>query len=225
MKLCFYNVDLSYIDYLKKYETNQKGYTRVPNVQYRSGNNKFFYGAVLNINGINYFVPISSKQHNKQDDLPIRTKDKFKREISTLRFAYMLPIPQSCLTYLDISKESNKTRQESLRKELAFCRRNRDKISKQAEKTYYRIINRVSDKLVQNSCDFKLLEKAYNEYVALLPCYLKTSAEGVDLLKQNKIDFEALPSTKDQGMFVVKLKTADESQAQAILRSIKPLTK
>ena len=59
MKICFYNVDLSYIDYLKKYESEKKGYTRVPNVQYKSGNNKFFYGAVLEIEGINYFVPIS----------------------------------------------------------------------------------------------------------------------------------------------------------------------
>ncbi len=43
MKICFYNVDLSYIDYLKKYESEKKGYTRVPNVQYKSGNNKFFW--------------------------------------------------------------------------------------------------------------------------------------------------------------------------------------
>ena len=44
MKIAFYNVDLEYIDYLKQYETSVRGFTRVPNVNYRSGNNKFFYG-------------------------------------------------------------------------------------------------------------------------------------------------------------------------------------
>lgn len=58
MKIAFYNVDLEYIDYLKQYETSVRGFTRVPNVNYRSGNNKFFYGTVLNINRIDYFVPL-----------------------------------------------------------------------------------------------------------------------------------------------------------------------
>ena len=81
MKIAFYNVDLEYIDYLKQYETSVRGFTRVPNVNYRSGNNKFFYGTVLNINRIDYFVPISSKQHNRQDDIQIKPKnDKYCKE-------------------------------------------------------------------------------------------------------------------------------------------------
>lgn len=40
MKIAFYNVDLEYIDYLKQYETSVRGFTRVPNVNYRSGNNE-----------------------------------------------------------------------------------------------------------------------------------------------------------------------------------------
>lgn len=32
MNINFYNVDLKYIDFLKKYETNKRGFTRVPNV-------------------------------------------------------------------------------------------------------------------------------------------------------------------------------------------------
>lgn len=49
-------------------------------------------------------------------------------------------------------------------KELAFCRRNREKIFKKAENTYRRVINSVDDELVNNSCDFKLLEEAYIAY-------------------------------------------------------------
>lgn len=165
MKIAFYNVDLDYIDYLKKFESAHRGFTRVPNVQYRSGNNKFFYGTVLNIQGIDYFVPISSKQHNREDDIQIKPKnDKYCKEYATLRFAYMLPIPHQCITMLNISEISNNTQKERVRKELAYCRKFKDKIEKQAEKTYHRIVDKVNDKLVHNSCDFKLLEQAYIKY-------------------------------------------------------------
>lgn len=128
------------------------------------GNNKFFYGTVLRINGMDYFVPISSKSHNKQDDMPIKSKDKIKKEHATLRFAYMIPVPNCCLNMLNISEINDYTRKERIRKELAFCLKRKDKIEKQAASTYQRIISKVSIELVHNSCDFKLLEEAYMQY-------------------------------------------------------------
>ena len=128
------------------------------------GNNKFFYGTVLRINGMDYFVPISSKSHNKQDDMPIKSKDKIKKEHATLRFAYMIPVPHCCLNMLNISEINDYTRKERIRKELAFCRKRKDKIEKQAASTYQRIISKVSIELLHNSCDFKLLEDAYIQY-------------------------------------------------------------
>ena len=65
---------------------------------------------------------------------------------------------------LNISEISNNTQKERVRKELAYCRKFKDKIEKQAEKTYHRIVDKVNDKLVHNSCDFKLLEQAYIKY-------------------------------------------------------------
>ena len=76
----------------------------------------------------------------------------------------MLPIPKKCLSYLDINQETNNTRKETLRKELAFCMRNRDKIQRQAKTTYDRITNHININLSHNSCDFKLLEDAYIIY-------------------------------------------------------------
>ena len=46
--------------------------------------------------------------------------------------------------------------------------RNRDKIFRQAQKTYERVVNKVSEGLVNNACDFKLLEQAYKEYIESL---------------------------------------------------------
>lgn len=163
MDINFYNVDLKYINFLKEYEINNRGFTRVPNVNYHS-NNKFFYGAVLNVNNISYFVPISSKTNPKQDDIMIRVKDKKNPNYGTLRFAYMLPIPKECLHLLIRDNLGSLIQSERIRKELAFCRKNKDKIQKQAKCTYERIIHNVSSSLTHNSCDFKLLEQAYIEY-------------------------------------------------------------
>lgn len=121
MDINFYNVDLEYIEFLKKYEMEHRGFTRVPNVNYHSGNNKFFYGAVLNVNDINYFVPVSSKTTPKQDDIIIKVKDKKNSNYGTLRFAYMLPIPKECLHLLIRDKLDSQVQSERIRKELAFC--------------------------------------------------------------------------------------------------------
>lgn len=166
MDMNFYRVDLEYIDFLKNYEIKNRGFTRVPNVNYHSRNNKFFYGAVLTINGIDYFVPVSSNTRVKQDDILIVVKDKRDPNYGTLRFAYMLPIPKACLHILIRDELNNPVQAERVRKELAFCRKNRDKILRQAERTYDRIISNVSESLSHNSCDFSLLEKAYHEYLS-----------------------------------------------------------
>lgn len=166
MDMNFYRVDLEYIDFLKNFETKYRGFTRVPNVNYHSRNNKFFYGAVLTINDIDYFVPVSSNTRVKQDDILIVVKDKRDPNYGTLRFAYMLPIPKACLHILIRDELNDAVQAERIRKELAFCRKNRDKILRQARRTYDRIISNVSESLSHNSCDFPLLEKAYHEYLA-----------------------------------------------------------
>lgn len=163
MKIDFYYIDEKYIEYLKLMECNIRGFTRVPNVQYHSGNTKFFYGAVLSVNGIQYYVPVSSKLHNRQDDLIIKIKSK-SNSVGTLRFQYMIPVPKQCLSLLIRDELNNRVQQERIRKELAFCRRNRERIERQALKTYERVITSVSEELVHNSCDFKLLESAYYDY-------------------------------------------------------------
>lgn len=166
MDMNFYRVDLEYIDFLKNFETKYRGFTRIPNVNYHSRNNKFFYGAVLTINDIDYFVPVSSNTRVKQDDILIVVKDKRDPNYGTLRFAYMLPIPKACLHILIRDELNDAVQAERIRKELAFCRKNRDKILRQARRTYDRIISNVSESLSHNSCDFLLLEKAYHEYLS-----------------------------------------------------------
>ena len=161
MKVNFYNVDKQYIEFLKDFEIQHRGFTCVPNIQY-TNNDKFVYGTVLEIGNIKYYVPVSSKTKGKEDDILI--KDKNNDVKGSLRFAFMIPIPNSCVSTLIIDDIKDENRKIRISKELAFCRRSKDKIEKQAEKTYHRIVDKVNDKLVNNSCDFKLLEQAYIKY-------------------------------------------------------------
>ena len=76
----------------------------------------------------------------------------------------MIPVPANCLHKLNIADLPTVQSIAYASKELAFCRRNRDRIYKTAKNTYMRVKSGRYPELTKNSCDFELLEKAYNEY-------------------------------------------------------------
>ncbi len=49
MDIAFYYVDSDYIEYLKQYEIRHRGFTCVPNTQYRMSE-KFLFGMVMTRN-------------------------------------------------------------------------------------------------------------------------------------------------------------------------------
>lgn len=197
MKIQFYYVDDKYIDFLKQYEQNIRSFTCVPNVKY-ANRDKFVYGSVLEINSINFFVPVSSRVgKNPQYNMDIVTDDKKNRIKGALRFPYMIPVPSKCLVMLDIKKIPDNNEKIRISKELAFCRRNKDKIEKFALRAYEDIVNSKNDKLVSNSCDFKLLEQAYIEYCIAnkLECP-QISVQDNALKKLNEVYTDFLNNTK-----------------------------
>ena len=146
MDIRFYYVDTKYIDYLKQYEISHRGFTCVSNVTY-ANRSKFVYGAVLEINDISYFVPVSSKIKKNQYSMLIKTKDKVNPIKGSLRFRYMIPIPHCCLVPLDIKTMIESGRQRLVMNELAACRKNRDAIFKNAMRTYSDVITNTKNQL------------------------------------------------------------------------------
>lgn len=106
MEIYFYYVNNDYVSFLKEYERKNTGHTCVPNVQYKTSD-KFMFGAVMDINRISYFVPVSSYAKKQEDVILIRDKKNKSDILGSLRFAYMLPIPRSCLIKLDINSINN----------------------------------------------------------------------------------------------------------------------
>ena len=163
--LSFYEVDKGYIEYLQKVETETRGFTHVPNMEYNDREQKFLCGIVLQVNECTYYVPVSSYKQKKPDNILIVLEDdKYNKVKGSLRFNYMFPVPDECVTEKIISNEQNVGRRIFLDRQLRFCIDNESTIKNKARQTYSKVVNKVNESIVNNACDFKLLEEACKKY-------------------------------------------------------------
>ncbi|MDD6728757.1 MAG: type III toxin-antitoxin system ToxN/AbiQ family toxin [Eubacteriales bacterium] len=161
----FYFIDENYIDFLQDFEKEKRGFTRVPNVRY-GDKNKFSFGSVLKVNGYNYYVSVSSFKTPQEANILIRVPGDNIEIKGSLRFNYMVPVPDSCLTRLIIKDISDEKYRDLLNKEYAFCQANEERIMKKANSIYGRVVENKKPILTHNSCDFKILEAAYEAYIS-----------------------------------------------------------
>lgn len=156
-KLNFYTVDLNYVQYLKDAENQTRGFSRVPNMVYGSFRKpKFLLGVVLNVNGVDYYVPVTSYKTKKPDNFLIHADNG--AVTSSLRFNYMFPIPKDLVSERVISSEPDAAYRSLLAQELRYCIKHQAEIQKLAERTYKRVLLGKDPGLVANSCAFIFLE-------------------------------------------------------------------
>lgn len=163
-KLNFYTVNLAYVDYLKKAETDKRGFSRVPNMEYgKQRKPKFLCGIILHVNGQDYYVPVTSYKEQKPDNFLIKASNG--QVVSSLRFNYMFPVPKNLVAERTIDKEPDRAYRALLAQELQYCIKNQEAIRNLAERTYKRVLLGKNPGLVANSCDFRLLEDACATYI------------------------------------------------------------
>lgn len=163
--LDFYYVDSNYVQFLQQAEIEKRGFSRVPNVNYGPNHKpKFLCGIVFEVNGIPYYVSVSSFKVRKPDNFIIYGHNG--APVASLRFNYMFPVPQSLLTLRQISNEPDAAYRSLLAQERRYCIQNQVDIRKKAQRTYKRVLLGKDIGLVQNSCDFQLLETKYHEWLA-----------------------------------------------------------
>lgn len=97
----FYRIDEKYNRFLQEYEKKKRGVTKVPNIRY-TDRNKFAFGAVMQVNGINYYVSVSSFDKKQEANILIRVPEDEKEVKGSLRFNYMVPVPDECIEKLII---------------------------------------------------------------------------------------------------------------------------
>ena len=145
----FYFVKPSYVGYLKTIDP------KVPDVQYAK-RNKFLCGVVLDVNGKQYFSPVSSFKKQQRTNFII--EDKNGNAVSSLRLSFMLPIPQEQLSPYVIAQEPDQQYRSLLMQELAYIQAHESEI-KQKASDVYAIGNNPSHYLAKNCCDFAKLER------------------------------------------------------------------
>ena len=160
----FYRINEEYNKFLQKYEKDKRGVTKVPNIRY-TDRNKFAFGAVMQVNGMNYYVSVSSFDKKQEANILIRIPGDEKEVKGSLRFNYMVPVPEECIERLLIKDIDDEKYMLLLNKEYQFCMDNADKIQKKANKIYEMVINNRKPVLTDNSCAFHILEAGCKEYI------------------------------------------------------------
>ena len=160
----FYRIKEEYNQFLQKYEKENRGVTKVPNVKYLN-HNKFAFGAVMQVNGMNYYVSVSSFDKKQEANILIRIPGDKKEIKGSLRFNYMVPVPDECIEKVVIKDIEDEKYRLLLNKEYRFCIDNAERIQKKANKIYEMVTTNRKQILTDNSCAFAILEEGYREYV------------------------------------------------------------
>lgn len=91
---------------------------------------------------------------------------RYEKEIKgSLRFNYMIPVPEECIERLIIKDVEDEKYRLLLNKEHQFCMDNAERIQKKANKIYEMVTTNRKQKLTDNSCAFSILEQGYRDYV------------------------------------------------------------
>ena len=157
-QLDFYQINADYINYLLKFDS------RVPKIDYSEANahEKFLCGIVLNVHGHDYFAPISSFKTPQRTNIII--KDVNGKDISSIRFSFMIPVPPGVASIKRIADETSVKYRVLLNMELQFCRKNASKVYSKAKFVYESVTKKRDPLMIKNCCNFTVLENACIEY-------------------------------------------------------------
>jgi protein AbiQ len=156
--LNFYNIDANYIDYLSKFDTKD------PKVDYsdESTHDKFLCGIVLKIGNNDYFAPISSFHKHQPSNIVI--KDSNGQDVSSIRFSFMIPVPDGVASVKRINDEPSLKYRNLLYAKLQFCQQHATLIYNRAKHVYNATVVYKDPLMVKNCCNFKALEDACAKY-------------------------------------------------------------
>lgn len=156
-KLKFYEIKETYINYLKIYDE------KIPNIKYNT-NDKFLCGILFKITDNNYYAPISSFKQKQRTNFIIRDIDN--KALSSIRFSFMLPVPDDLLNKVIRIKDFNKENSKNkifLNKELRFLNKNFNNVISKAKEIYNKVNNNQKP-FINVCCNYKILENIASKF-------------------------------------------------------------
>lgn len=164
-KLKWYIVNKEYVSYLQKFDA------KVENADYEA-KLKPYIGVLIEINEMNYYVPVSSvkqKHYKMKEDIDFIKIVRNGEIMGVLNINNMIPIINQSVKVLQY-KKIEKYRQFANNREkkayialldieLNLINEKADKIRKNAVKLYKEKINHPNSRVSKRCCDFKYLEE------------------------------------------------------------------
>ena len=125
----------------------------------------YFSNLTFTLNGMKYYVSVSSFDKKQEANILIRVPGDKKEVKGSLRFNYMVPVPDECIEKLVIKDVKDEKYRLLLNKEYKFCIENAERIQKKANKIYKMVKANNKQILTDNSCAFYILEEGCQEYI------------------------------------------------------------
>ena len=157
--LKLFTIDDAYIKMLRRYDSKVPIVTKANSTYSRP-----FLGVVLEVNGIPYFVPLTSPKPKHQRMKNMIDFMKIDNGIyGAINFNNMLPVTIDNVFEIDINSIKDYRYKNLLRNQLSWCNGNKATIRKKAQKLYQLSLSgKLPEKIKNRMCDFKQLEKALN---------------------------------------------------------------
>ena len=157
--LKIYEVNSKYVEYLSAFAPHL-----FLNKQAGQRNERKYIGIVLQVNGLDYFAPLSSfkeKHHRMKESLDfIKIKD-----YAVINLNNMFPVPPNECRYVNIQAETDFKYRDLLRAEYRYIKMIQEKIRKNANTVYHLRLREGNTTALGKRCnDFSLLEKMCREY-------------------------------------------------------------
>lgn len=157
-----YYVTDEYIDYLRSFDQriyDNKGKTRP------------YVGVLFSISSYNYYACLSSPKPKHKSMRNTKDFRKINNGVwGAINFNYMIPVPQSELSVIDIGNIQDVKYRRLLQNQYNFIKNDWSNIEQTAF-SLYQLCNNDDKKLTKHDitvknrcCDFKLLEKKCKEY-------------------------------------------------------------
>ncbi|MDE5697877.1 MAG: type III toxin-antitoxin system ToxN/AbiQ family toxin [Lachnospiraceae bacterium] len=157
-----YNIKDEYIEFIKQYDAK---------VPYNKSEHRPYVGVVLEIDGINYYAPLSSPKlkHRKMKN----SKDfrKINQGIyGAINFNNMLPVVEDALILIDIPNLEDDKYKRLLQNQYDCIRRDREQIARTAKNLHTLIftideeLNESDRRIKQRCCNLPLLESIMRQY-------------------------------------------------------------
>lgn len=155
----FYTIDNDFISDLKTIDSR---------IQDNYNGKRPYLGIILEINGLNYFAPLSSYKP-KQDKInnlsvfKIYEKGNPNNKLGVVHINNMFPVPTDKLT--PVVFDLNDKYGRMMQNQYEYILHNQENIKKQALTLYNLVVNNRSSFFAKISCDFIILEKHIHDII------------------------------------------------------------